>query len=358
MKKILLLACVLSISFVNAQVLQSDDFNTLTVGNVGTDITGATAGQGGWLTASSNGAAPTTSTNANNSNFQIIAEGNNTSNGLKIASANGDKGSRFMWKDGLSAAWATRDVGNDVIQVEYDLYTGTTTGTAQVGVRLYGNDDSVTPAASRVLNGFVYSSNTGVLQGVAYLQNGATAGTYLITLGAAPLVLDADIWYRIGFAYDTNTGETIWKVDGTTVYTGLPAANWAGPFIVDEVDVVSAIPVASATIPANTGSSDLIIDNLVVRTDFEENLLNITQVVTGASFSVYPNPAKDVLNISNTMNVVVNNVTLTDLNGRVVKSQKVNAIDAQISISDLATGVYMMNVNTDQGSVTKKIIKN
>ena len=73
MKKILLLSFVFSISFVNAQVIQSEDFNGLTLGEVGTDITGATAGQGGFYTGSSNGAAPTTTTNAGNSNFEIIA---------------------------------------------------------------------------------------------------------------------------------------------------------------------------------------------------------------------------------------------------------------------------------------------
>ncbi|WP_407934909.1 T9SS type A sorting domain-containing protein, partial [Flavobacterium lindanitolerans] len=31
---------------------------------------------------------------------------------------------------------------------------------------------------------------------------------------------------------------------------------------------------------------------------------------------------------------------------------------AQVNISDLSAGVYMMNINSDQGSVTKKIIKN
>lgn len=353
MKKILLLAGLLSFSFVNAQVLQSDDFNTLTVGNVGTDITGATAGQGDWLTASSNGAAPTTSINADASNFQIIAEGSEGTNGFKIVSPDGNKGSRYMWKDGLVTEWDNRELGNDIIQVEYDFYTGSaTTSTAQVGVRLYGMDNTVTPAVSRTLNGFVYTMNTRVLQGVMYLNNAGTFGTYLLTLGAAALTLEPETWYRMGFSYDTTTGETIWKLDDNVTYIGSPAAYWTGPFDVEEIDFVSVAPTTNAV------ESDAIFDGFIARADFEENLLNVAEVVTEATFSVYPNPAKDVINVSNTMNLVVNSIVLTDLNGRVVKSQKVNAMDAQVSISDLATGVYMMNVNTDQGSVTKKIIKN
>ena len=350
MKKILLLMFAFSVSLANAQVLQSEDFNTLNNGDVGTDITGVTPGQGEWLTFSTNGAAPTTSDNAGNSNFVIVDNGNEVTNGLKIIGANGNKGSRYMWKDGLGTAWDGRDLGNDIIEVEFDLYTGAaTTSTAQVGVRLFGTDDSVTPSVTRTLNGFVYTMNTRVLTGVAYLNNAGTYNTFLITLQTGGLILDADTWYRIGFAYDSNTGETIWKTP--TVYTGLPAANWAGPFIVDEVDFITTTPTTNAAV------SEIIYDNLTVKAAPEEALLNVSEVIAEGSFSVYPNPAKNVLNISNTINAVVNNVVLTDLNGRVVKSQNLNTVEGQVNISDLATGIYMMNVNTDKGSITKKIIK-
>jgi hypothetical protein len=48
---------------------------------------------------------------------------------------------------------------------------------------------------------------------------------------------------------------------------------------------------------------------------------------------------------------------MLDLNGRIVKSVKVNATEGQFSISDLATGIYMMKISTDIGIATKKIIK-
>jgi hypothetical protein len=75
-------------------------------------------------------------------------------------------------------------------------------------------------------------------------------------------------------------------------------------------------------------------------------------------FSVYPNPANDVVNISNSTSAIISNVEMTDLNGRVVKNITLNATEGQINISDLSTGVYMMNVSSDQGTSTKKIIKN
>lgn len=90
--------------------------------------------------------------------------------------------------------------------------------------------------------------------------------------------------------------------------------------------------------------------------------LDITSVLSTNNFiasklSVYPNPASNVLNISSTVNATINTVEMTDLNGRVVMSKVVNATNGQIAIGDLATGVYMMKIATDQGTAIKKIVK-
>lgn len=75
--------------------------------------------------------------------------------------------------------------------------------------------------------------------------------------------------------------------------------------------------------------------------------------------SVYPNPTTGIVNISNDSNIVLQSVNVTDLNGRTVKTLKLDgAAEAQINISDLSAGVYTMNITSEQGSVTKKIIKN
>ena len=76
-----------------------------------------------------------------------------------------------------------------------------------------------------------------------------------------------------------------------------------------------------------------------------------------SKFSVYPNPVNNVINFSNDQNAVVSSVEMADLNGRIIKSVKVNATEGQISVSDLATGMYMMKITTDQGVAVKKIVK-
>src|SRR5690606_34394466 len=73
-----------------------------------------------------------------------------------------------------------------------------------------------------------------------------------------------------------------------------------------------------------------------------------------SSFSVYPNPVKDVLNIANSIGAEINTVTVSDINGRTVK--QFGSV-SQINISDLNAGVYFVNISSNEGSLTKKVVK-
>jgi len=77
-----------------------------------------------------------------------------------------------------------------------------------------------------------------------------------------------------------------------------------------------------------------------------------------AGFSVYPNPVEDNFTIQNGNNIAISGLTISDINGRTVKTINVNAIENQINISDLNSGVYFLNITSVNGSATKKIIKN
>lgn len=76
-------------------------------------------------------------------------------------------------------------------------------------------------------------------------------------------------------------------------------------------------------------------------------------------FSMYPNPASTVVSISNLDKIAVNSVTIADLNGRIMKTVELGGVDAtDINVSDLAKGVYLFNITTEEGIATKKFIKN
>ncbi len=77
-----------------------------------------------------------------------------------------------------------------------------------------------------------------------------------------------------------------------------------------------------------------------------------------SKFSVYPNPANNVLNITSGDALQVNAVKITDINGReVLKTQFSNTDSAQINVSNLATGMYVVSITSTEGVATKKFMK-
>lgn len=70
---------------------------------------------------------------------------------------------------------------------------------------------------------------------------------------------------------------------------------------------------------------------------------------------IYPNPVIDVLNIEAASKV--SNVQVFDISGKVVSSFDLNAVKNQVNLSKLAPGVYVVNIQTDKGVQSVKIIK-
>ena len=108
----------------------------------------------------------------------------------------------------------------------------------------------------------------------------------------------------------------------------------------------------------NNSPINALVQALIVDTFSVSQTLSLDEFLN-SNFSVSPNPANDFITVSNADNISVTAISITDLNGRVVKQNSYsNVTNVQVNVSDLASGVYMMNITSDKGSITKKIIKN
>lgn len=74
-----------------------------------------------------------------------------------------------------------------------------------------------------------------------------------------------------------------------------------------------------------------------------------------ANFSYYPNPVKNILNLSYSKEI--SNVEVFNLLGQRVITHSVNANDAQVDMSNLSKGAYMVKVTSDNQVKTIKVIK-
>lgn len=91
-------------------------------------------------------------------------------------------------------------------------------------------------------------------------------------------------------------------------------------------------------------------------TRFDPIVSNATTILSDAFITLTPNPTSDWLNIQlQDINSLNNTVRLFNLSGREVLRQQLNRT-ARLSVNDLASGMYLLQLETEIGTATKKII--
>ena len=84
------------------------------------------------------------------------------------------------------------------------------------------------------------------------------------------------------------------------------------------------------------------------------DVLSVDEFSLDNSISVYPNPTNNIINLDVSNAVTVKSIELYNVIGKqVIKANNTSTLD----LSNLESGVYMLKVATDLGSITKKIIR-
>jgi hypothetical protein len=88
---------------------------------------------------------------------------------------------------------------------------------------------------------------------------------------------------------------------------------------------------------------------------YVQTIINSLKDTPKTSFTVYPNPASDILNIALTESIA-GNATITDIHGNVVANKTVSGAQFNISTADLASGVYILKVASASLTLTKQVV--
>ena len=156
------------------------------------------------------------------------------------------------------------------------------------------------------------------------------------------------VWFNIELECDYSTGTWEVYVNG----------NSQGTF-------VNPDPVASCNLYANTGD-DYYIDNVkwasisdcrsTTRTEAVvtvEDCSNINELSFG-DLNIYPNPNNGEFTITNSQEIT--ELIITDLQGKIVyNNSSINLNKVNVELSNLERGVYMINIQTNDGTITKRI---
>lgn len=73
------------------------------------------------------------------------------------------------------------------------------------------------------------------------------------------------------------------------------------------------------------------------------------------SIDLYPNPVKDVLNITLDESLTIKGINIYDISGKMIKSQ--TGATSSVAVQEIKTGFYILEVMTDAGKIIKKFTK-
>lgn len=92
--------------------------------------------------------------------------------------------------------------------------------------------------------------------------------------------------------------------------------------------------------------------NGIINLRIGDEILGVDSFLLDA-ISVYPNPATDVLNIKLPSQLEVINVSMFDVLGR---NTGVSLNNGQVNLGSLEGGIYLLKIQTMQGTITEKVI--
>lgn len=313
------------------QVIDSQNFNSLTLGNVGTNFTGASAGQGGYYLV--NGAA---------TDYQIAVIDATHGNSLKITAGPGytatsDPNNHTVAKPvGVNA-----DLGNDIIKATYNFYTGSANGAGSIYFNLL--DDGTTPG---VIVSLIYNVATKTITaGGAVTNNGTRIFAGIKVLGST---YPANTWVSVGMAYNMTTGAMSWYTPQESYTFSTPPAGYA---LVPGLDV-GQYRTYNLNASGNSVAYNWAIDNFNL--SYSNNTVLATNEIKKENnqIQLYPNPVMDYLTVKSDSKI--NKLQVYDVSGRNMG----NSLNGdKVDVTNLTPGNYIINIETKEGKVSKKFIK-
>ena len=218
------------------------------------------------------------------------------------------------------------------------------------------------PPANDDCSSAIALTSGGVFADYSVVGTNASATDSTPPAPGCALYSGGDVWYTVtipdsgNLTIETGTG-TIFDT-GMAVYSG----DCSGLTLVDCDDDTGVNNYSLITLTGRTAGEVLYVNVWEYFNDFlgtfqisayDGSLA--TNSFDSANFSYYPNPVKNILNLSYTQNI--SGVQIFNLLGQQVMTKAINANQSQIDMSSLATGAYLVKVTADNQVKTIKVFK-
>ncbi len=341
-----LVAALFIANLSTAQLLYTEDFESYNTGPFSTDLTGATQAQGGWYTLST-GFNGTASVN----DFKIVADPNK-GNVLKLIEGRSfENGRSRIYRTDLSTYWQQRTIGNNVLKLAFDIYTELNPNNGQpFYVTLFNVKGEVLLTFYYRLDDNFSSINIGE-RGLNNQPNGLSS----------PLIkrtLPSDSWVTVELYIDYDNNQVYFSIPSlnhtVVLNTKFPLFLTGGG---EHDDNPVKLEISNGYHNSFTTVKGMKIDNINLSAQNFTPTVSINEFVSD-KFNLYPNPATNVVTISNSENIGIKELLIYDITGRQISiySYK-NENEVQLNIENLSSGTYFLHIVTDEGTGIKKLVK-
>jgi hypothetical protein len=278
----------------------------------------------------------------------------------------------FLWSTGDTTNTITLNAPGDITLYAIDHVTGCVTNdTAYVGdasaqANLFGD-------TTYICNGTAYFDPSLVQYSTDYWEefdiawnqiNGSSDPDYYAVSNSDGYIVfhgynshgcyindTTFVTYNLNFTFslgpDITTAVTPVTLTGPSGY-GLFSYTWAPVSGSNQSIQVSTSGTYSLTVINGYGCAytDVIVVNILPM-----DMLDFTEV----SVSVFPNPATNKVNVASAE--MIRTVNIYDLNGSLISSEQISATQAEVNISELPDGCYILEAVTENGNSRSRIVK-
>ena len=254
----------------------------------------------------------------------------------------------------LNTVITNRTLGNDVLKLEIDFYTGPQSNSLNAIYFGLGKIDVL-----RVV-GFTFDSDTGELKGTYYDATTTPLPTnYQTNLGnnSQPLTMPFNSWIRCVVYADYKNNKVVYEIPSLNI-------SVENDFLENEPYPISITNNLPDAFIAYTQYYDPTDNGLLPTYKFDNlkvtalNQVLSTKEMLSNQFNLFPNPATDLVTISNQENIAVKQIKIYDLTGKLIDTQNFEKkSEIQLTVDNLTQGIYMLHLQTNEGVAVKKLIK-
>lgn len=256
-----------------------------------------------------------------------------------------------VFKKGLNLPWDQRTAGNDILRVDYEMCIPN-------DIRRYS---MFYPSFQIRQKNPQLHFDFGMAQVIAdlaprgYYDSLQLTGPYMGDFLEKPQSIG--FWVHFVIYIDYTTGY---------LYVEMPAFNYAirssfpNPTLVNNTDngIVDAILLGVVSDVTTSGHPNIVkYDNIRISAVNTLPKLSVNELLS-SKFAVFPNPVTDIVTITSSENIGVEQIEMYDISGKTVKSRNyAMENEVQLNIENVANGTYFLHIKTNEGIAVKKVVK-